>query len=90
VRTKGERSVKSNAEKLGSEVECKEGASQSELGLMRSLMGVRTEEATFTFSGVDWKVPFQGPFFKVIEGLLNRVGNFQRVRSGRQMARLSA
>jgi len=26
-------------------------------------MGVRTEEATFTFSGVDWEVPFQGQFF---------------------------
>jgi len=33
-------------------------------------MGVRTEEATFTFSGVDW-------------GLLDRVSSFQRVRGGR-------
>jgi len=53
------------------------------LGLMRSLMGVRTEEATFTFSGVDWEARFQGPFFKVIEGFLDRVGSFQRVREGR-------
>jgi len=43
VRTKGEGSVKS----IG------------ELGLMRSLMWVRIEEATFTFSGVDWEAPFQ-------------------------------
>jgi len=47
-------------------------------------MGVRTEEATFTFSRVDWEAPFQGPFFKVIEGLLDKVGSFQRVREGRQ------
>jgi len=46
-------------------------------------MGARTEEATFTFSGVDWETPFQGPFFKVIEGLLDRVGSFQRVKGGR-------
>jgi len=36
---------------------------------MRNLMGVRTEEATFTFSSVKWEVPFQGPFFKAVEGL---------------------
>jgi len=35
-------------------------------------MGARTEEATFTFSGVDWETPFQGPFFKVVEVLLDR------------------
>jgi len=46
-------------------------------------MRVRTEEATFTFSGVDWEAPFQEPFFKVIEGLLDRVDSFQRVRRGR-------
>jgi len=39
VRIKGEGSVKSNAEELGNGVECKGGASQSELGLMRGLMG---------------------------------------------------
>jgi len=50
VRTKEEDSVKSNAEELGSGVECKGGSSQSELGLMRGLMGVRTEEATFFHS----------------------------------------
>jgi len=53
MRTKGEGSVKSNAEELGNGVECKGSPSQSELGLMQSLMGVRTEEATFTFCGVD-------------------------------------
>jgi len=83
MRTKGEDSVKSNAEEFGSGVECKGSASQSELGLMRGLMGVRTEEATFTFSGVDWVAPFQRPFFKVIEGLVDRVGSFQRVRGAR-------
>jgi len=83
VRTKKEGLVKSNAEELGSGVECKGGASQSELGLMRDLIGVRTEEATFTFSGVDWEVPFQRPFFKVIKGLLDRVGSFQQIRGGR-------
>jgi len=76
VRTKGGGSAKSNAEELGSGVECKEGASQSELELMRSLMGVRTEEATFTFSGVDLKAPFQRLFFKVIKGLLDRMSSF--------------
>jgi len=80
VRTKGEGSVKRNAEELGSGVECKGGASPSDLRLMRSLMGTRTDEATFTFSGVD---SFQEPFFKVIEGLLDRVDSFQRVRGGR-------
>jgi len=70
VRTKGEGLVKSNAEELGNGVVCKGGASQSELGLMRSLMWVRNEEATFTFSGVDWEAPFQGPFFKVVEGFV--------------------
>jgi len=83
MRTKGEGLVKSNAEELGSGVDCKGGANQSELGLMRSLMGVPTEEATFTFSRFDWEAPFQGPFFKVIEGLLDRVGSFYRVRGGR-------
>jgi len=34
VRTKAEGSVKSNAEELGSGIECEGGASQSELGLM--------------------------------------------------------
>jgi len=47
------------------------------------LDGVRTEEAIFTFRGVDWEVPFQGPFFKVVEGLLDSVGSFQRVSGGR-------
>jgi len=46
-------------------------------------MGVHTEEATFTFSGVDWEAPFQRPFFKVIKGFLDRMGSFQRVRGGR-------
>jgi len=72
VLTKGEGSVKSNTEELGSGVECKGSASQSELELMRSLMGIHTEEASFTFTGVDW----EEPFFKVIEGLLDSVGSF--------------
>jgi len=50
---------------------------------MRGLMGVRTEEATFTFIGADWEAPFQKTFFKVIEGLLDGVGRIQRVRGGR-------
>jgi len=83
VRNKGEGAVKSNAEELGNGVKCKEGPSQSELGVMRSLIGAHTEEAAFTFSEVDWDAPFQRPFFKVIEGLLNRVGSFQRFRGGR-------
>jgi len=53
MRTKREGSVKSNTEELGGVVEFKGGASQSELGLMRSLIGVRSEESTFIFSGVD-------------------------------------
>jgi len=53
MRTKGEGSVKSNTEKLGVELNVTGGAGQSELGLMRSLITVRTEEATFTFRKVD-------------------------------------
>jgi len=83
MRTKGEGLVKSNAEELGSGVKCEGGASQSELGLKCGLMGVRAEKATFTFSGIDWEAPYQRPFFKVIEGFLNRVGSFQWVRRGR-------
>jgi len=73
LQSKGEGSVKSNTEELGGWVECKRGPSQSELGLMRSLMEICTEEAIFTFSGVDWEAPFQGPFFKVVEGLQDSV-----------------
>jgi len=65
---------------LGVELNVRGGASQRELRLKWGLMGIRTEEATFTYIGVDWEAPFQRPFFKVIEGLLNRVGSFQRVR----------
>jgi len=68
MRTKGEGSVKSNTEEPGGGAECKMGASQSEPRPMRSLMGVRTEEATPTLSRVDWEVPPQGPLFKVAEG----------------------
>jgi len=42
---------------------------------MRSLMGVRTEEAAFTFCRVNCEVPFQGPFFNMVEDLLDRVGS---------------
>jgi len=72
-------SVKRNTEELGGGVEGKGGACQSELGLMRRLVGVRAEEAAFTFSGVDWEAPFQGPFFKVVKDLLNSVGSLHRV-----------
>jgi len=57
---------------------------------MRSLMWARTEEAAFTFSGVDWETPFQGPFFKVVESLLDSMDSFQRSREEDQMARSSA
>jgi len=50
---------------------------------MRSLMEVHTEEATFTFSGVEWEAPFQGLFFKVVEGLLESVGSFQQEKNTR-------
>jgi len=52
-------------------------------------MGVSIEEVTFTFSGVDWEAPFQGPFFKVVEDLLDSVGSFQQFRGEDQMARSS-
>jgi len=52
------------------------------------LIGVHAEEATFTFSRIDWEALFQKPFFKVIEGLLNRVGSFQRVRGGRPVGEI--
>jgi len=38
MRTKREGSIKSNTEKFGGVVECKGGASQSELRLMRRLV----------------------------------------------------
>jgi len=74
MRTKGESLLKGHTEELGGGLNVR-GCQQSELGLMRSLMGVRTE-ATFTFSGINWEAPFQGPFFKVVEGLLDSVGSF--------------
>jgi len=83
MRNKREGSVKSNTEELGGGVEYKGCVGQSELGLMRSLVGVRAEKAAFTFSGVDWEAPFQGPFFKVVKGLLISVGRLQRVGRGR-------
>jgi len=46
-------------------------------------MEVHTEEATFTFKGVDREAPFQGPFFNVVEGLLDSVSSFLRVRGGK-------
>jgi len=49
---------------------------------MRSLMGVRTEEAALTFTGVNWEMPFHGPFFKVVEGLHDGVSSFQWIRGG--------
>jgi len=57
--------------------------------MMRSLMVVRTEEATFTFSGVDWEAPFQGPFFKGIEGLRTEWAAFSGSGEEDQMARSS-
>jgi len=44
---------------------------------------VHTEEATFTFSKVNWEAPFHRPFFTVIEGLLDSLGSLQRVGGGR-------
>jgi len=87
MRTKG---VKSNIEKLGNGVECTGSASQSELWLMRSLMGVRTEEALFTFSGVDWEAPFQRLVFMVIVGLLAEWAAFSGSGEEDQMVKSSA
>jgi len=42
---------------------------------MQSVL-VCTEEA-FTFCGVNWEMPCQRPFFKVVEGLLDSVSSFQ-------------
>jgi len=75
VGTKGEGSVKINAEELGSGVECKRGASQSELGLVQGLMG-----SALTFRGADWEVPFQRPPPK---GPPDRAGSPQQVGEGR-------
>jgi len=45
---------KTTPRNLGAELNVRgRGTCQSELGLLRSLMEVCTEEATFTFSGVD-------------------------------------
>jgi len=49
---------------------------------MRNLIGVRTEEAAFTFCKVNSDAPFHGPFFEVIEGLLNGVSGFQWIGGG--------
>jgi len=55
-------------------------------------MGVHAEEATFTFSGIDWKTPFQRPFFKVIEdrGASIEWAAFSGSGEEDQMARSSA
>jgi len=45
---------------------------------MFGLMRVRTEEATFTFSWIDWEASFKRPFFKVIEGFLDRVCSLEK------------
>jgi len=45
-------------------------------------MRVHTEKAAFTFSRVNWEVSFQGPFFKVVESLLDSVISFQLIRGG--------
>jgi len=83
VKTKGEGSVKINAEEPGGRVECKGGASQSEPGPMRGPTEVCTEKATPTSSGADWEAPRQRPPPKVIEGSLDRAGSPQWVRRGR-------
>jgi len=47
------------------------------------LVGNRTEKAAFTFCGDNWKAPFQGSFFEVVEGLLDGVSSFQWITGGR-------
>jgi len=43
-------------------------------------MGVLTEEPAFTLCRVNQEAPFQGQFFKVVEGILDGVSNFQWIR----------
>jgi len=43
---------------------------------MRSLVEVYAEEAVFRFFEVNWETPFQGPFFKVVESLLDGMRGF--------------
>jgi len=83
VRTKREGLVKSNTEELGSGVECKRGASQSELGFMRSLTGSVLMKQHSHLAGLTGRRHFRDHSQKMIEGLLDRVGSFQRVRGGR-------
>jgi len=47
-----------------------------------SLVGVHTEEVAFTFCWVNWESPLQGPFFEVVEGLLDSVLSFLWIREG--------
>jgi len=56
VRTKERVRSKVTPSNLGVGLNVRGGASQSELGLMCGLMGVRAEEATFTFSEVKIRV----------------------------------
>jgi len=54
VITKGEGSVKNNVEELGSGIECKGSASQSELGLMRAVMGIYRDNLSAIIIGEDF------------------------------------
>jgi len=53
----------------------KEGyqSKRAELRADKKLGGVHAEEATFTFCGVNWETPFQGPFFEVVDGFLDGI-----------------
>jgi len=76
VRTKGEGSVKSNAEELGSGVKCEGDASQSELGLRCGLMGSMLKKQQSHLARLTGRHYFRD--FMVIKSFLNRVGSFQR------------
>jgi len=71
-----ESSVEGHAKELGGGVKRKRGANQRELRLMRSLVRVQAEKVAFTFCGVNWDTPFQGPFFEVVEVILDGMHSF--------------
>jgi len=85
--TKGKGPVKSHPEKPGGGVECKKSASQSQPGPTRSPMEVRTEEATFIFSGLNGgRHPRDYPSRR-LRAFWTGVDSLQRVIGGRQKTR---
>jgi len=52
------------------------GVPVKESGIDAKIGGVHFEEAAFVFCKVNWKTPFQGLFFEMVEGFLHGIRSF--------------